>query len=115
MGKGKSELAKQSTIFISVFSKENNWVTGFCDEYVYKAKVLDSASKSGIDNGCVSKLCIWRYEEKDDHIISVVVSSYDGDRGWDTHPTTAEEKTVLSAILFCLKEWRKGHRTKGRK
>ncbi len=80
--------------------EENGWVTGSFGDYHFQAKVYDTGSKYGIDNGRVSKLCIWRTKETDGHIAKHCVVNYD--RGWDVRPESVDDKIACAAILLGL-------------
>lgn len=57
--------------------------------YHYWAKVYDTPSKYGINNGRISKLTVKRQGR--------IIINYD--RGWDVRPYTQEEHAILWIIL----------------
>ena len=80
------------TAELTDFTTESNWVKGKVgDDYWFEAKLYDSGSSFGIDDGRVSKLRI-RYKGGD-------VVNYD--RGWDIRPTKTH-KPAYNAIMSLL-------------
>jgi len=76
----------------------DGWMEGYCGKYKFQAKVYDEPSEYGINDGRVSKLCVYddvkRLEES---LVAATIISYD--RGWDIEPKTEEDKEILETIL----------------
>jgi len=92
---------------------EHPWVEGTLEKiepdqshtensYRFQAKVYDEGSKFGIDNGCISKLAVWKNRPGHINFSRDVIANYD--RGWDIQPTDAAEKEVLRTIISGLEE-----------
>ncbi len=64
------------------------WKQGEIDGYEYEAKVYDTGSKYGIDNGRVSKLWI------QDPLTKIVVYSYDRGLDFDNAPVGLVDKIL---------------------
>lgn len=62
---------------IKTYNKGNGFISGECDIYKFDAKVYNTGSKLGINNGRVSKLTIC--DEYGNWLVNY-------DRGWDTEP-----------------------------
>ena len=79
---------------IQVFHQTGFWVLGTINEFSFEAKVYDTGSNFGIDNGRVSKLTI-----SSEHSSREVVGY---ERGWETYPETRELEDMMEALLrFC--------------
>jgi hypothetical protein len=91
---------------ILVKPKIREWLRGTVNGFCFLAKVYDTGSIYGINNGRVSKLTVWssEYQSTGDII------NYD--RGWDIEPSDDEQRELLQAILELLeafpirKDWR---------
>lgn len=78
------------------FEKGDNWVSGYCGEYIFESKLFDESSVFGIDSGRVSKLNI----RKDGNRFFDCIVNYD--RGWDIEPKTKEEIEVFEEVMYLL-------------
>ncbi len=62
---------------------ETGWVHGYYNDWTFDAKVFETPSKFGINNGKVSKLTIKDSTKK-------IIINYD--RGWDIKPAPKDKK-----------------------
>jgi hypothetical protein len=96
-GPEQEENNMKTTITIKpAFQDRGNWVEGEVKTekgatYSFWAKVFETGSEFGINEGCISKLTIRRASEKKDLV------NYD--RGWDIEPNGKEVKAVYESIL----------------
>lgn len=74
------------------FPKEKNWCGGVAGEFSFEAKLFDSSSHFGINEGRVSKL--WIQDNKGKCLVNY-------DRGWDVKPKT-KVKEAYDAIMDLL-------------
>lgn len=74
------------------FEDGDNWVNGTVGEYKFQAKLFNTGSSFGIDDGRVSKLCIW---DEDGSIV-------DYDRSWGIKPSTPKEITYFKSVMKLL-------------
>jgi hypothetical protein len=88
---GQTKVIKVGKYRIKSKSKGRGWLEGSINGFCFQAKVFDTGSKFGINNGRVSKLMVW------EHRTSTDLFSYD--RGWDAEPIDDEQKEVLQALL----------------
>ena len=84
---------KSNTVAFTEFKPGTNWCNGTCGNYWFEAKLFDTGSMFGINDGRVSKLHIRDGNGKD-------VVNYD--RGWDIRPKTGDIKEAYNAILAFL-------------
>ena len=89
-----SSAKENSTERISAKSIGNGWIDGTVDDFRFQAKVYDTGSKFGIDNGRVSKLAVWNRQTSADLI------NYD--RGWDKKPANDEQRALFQELLSYL-------------
>lgn len=81
----------------------NGWLDGTINGYRFRAKVYDTGSKYGIENGRISKLEVWEeYNRKPGQGIGDIISY---ERGWDKRPATSEHKEILNALLRYFKDF----------
>jgi len=98
---------KKETVILPVakfteFTTKSNWVNGECGDYIFEAKLFDTGSPFGINNGRVSKLFIrTKKEAKLVQFPFVSASVVEYDRGWGTRPNK-EIKPVYNAIMKLL-------------
>lgn len=87
---------------ISAKELTGGWIDGTVDGFRFQAKVFDEGSMYGIDEGRVSKLCVWNeaQQKTSRNIWRATIINYD--RGWDIEPATAEHKEILRALLAYL-------------
>jgi len=78
--------------------RADNWVKGTCSDYSFEAKIYDTGSYYGINNGRVSKLYIKNQ-------LGICVTNYD--RGWDIRPENAKDIVAFEAVLKSLESSRK--------
>ena len=80
------------------------WIDGTVDGFYFQAKVYDTGSVFGINNGRVSKLII--RDKQNNQIIAY-------ERGWDREPANDKQRELLQALLDFLencprrKQWEK--------
>ena len=75
--------------------KTTGWVSGTVDGSIkFEAKVFDTPSKFGIDDGRISKLSIRSGNEE--------FVNYD--RGWDIEPSTPEHRKIYEAVVSTLND-----------
>jgi hypothetical protein len=74
---------------------DNNWIDGYIDGLRFQAKVFDTGSKHGVDNGRVSKLTVWRSDTPLNAVLNY-------DRGWDKKPENDEQEALLRELLDYL-------------
>jgi hypothetical protein len=85
-------------INLKEFNSKTNWIKGTIDDYNFEAKHFDVGSEFGINNGRVSKLSIWKGDNRDDGLITHY------ERGWDVKPKTKEQKEVYQTLLDYLEQ-----------
>jgi len=78
-GKGKVRPVSDNVRFINC---DSSWVSGTVGKYTFSAKLFDTGSVFGINNGRVSKLAIWDGRN--------FIVNYD--RGWDIYPRKRHEQ-----------------------
>ena len=80
---------------ITAKDKDGGWIDGTIDNFRFQAKVYDTGSKFGIENGRVSKLEVWQPEAPfNDRLIY--------DRGWSKKPESEQDKEILRTLLEYL-------------
>ena len=72
---------------IVVQNEDYQWLSG----YSFSAKVYDTPSRYGINNGRISKLYV--------RDVSTITEVIGYDRGWYCEPQHPQEKAVLGALL----------------
>ena len=77
---------------ISACTKDGIWLVGAVDDYYFEAKVCDTASGFGIDNGRVIKL--FASKGRGQEIFAF-------ERGWDKYPESAHEGLCQALVRFC--------------
>lgn len=73
------------------FDNTSDWVNGYIDNLQFEAKLFDTGSIFGINNGRVSKLHIWNKKNED-------IVSYD--RNWDIKPNKENSKYYKAIMKF---------------
>lgn len=85
--------ATSNTVKFTEFEKGTNWCNGTCGDYWFEAKLFDTGSMFGINDGRVSKL----------HIVDANRNSVvEYDRGWGLKPKKGDIKEAYTAILAFL-------------
>lgn len=74
------------------FPKDNNWVSGICDNVTFNAKLFDNGSIFGINKGRVSKLSICDHDGR-------CIVCYE--RGWFIKPIDSV-KPYFDAVMELL-------------
>lgn len=98
-------MANNRNIRVAVETKKTrpygdaDWVKGAAGGYLFQALLFDEGSEYGIDEGRVSKLCVWP-EEKNP---GSAIINYD--RGWDVKPQNDDERAILDAVLAELEDY----------
>lgn len=87
--------------YFTVFNNDSNWCDGMIDKYHFQAKLFDTGSIFGINDGRVSKLCIWDDEVRTKKMNFVGACIVNYDRGWDIEPTD-ENKVYFDAVVELL-------------
>lgn len=85
----KKETAKTDSPLKAEFTKFNdssNWVDGVVGKYHFQAKLFDTPSTFGIENGRVSKLSIWDQKVRKEKLNFLKACVVNYDRGWDKKP-----------------------------
>ena len=100
MGKDKSESEHDSCTIAGVTREDRCWVSGFCGTCKFEAKVYDTGSGYGINDGRVSKLSVWYTKKTAGKTVKITIVNYD--RGWDIMPKTEDEHRIFSAILAAM-------------
>ena len=83
------------------FDNSSNWVDGEVGKYKFQAKLFDTPSDYGINDGRVSKLCIWDDDVRLQKFDILEASVVNFDRGWDIEPTE-EVKPYFDAVMELL-------------
>lgn len=90
---------KTITAKFTSFPFDSNWVNGIVGDYLFEAKLFDDRSTYGINNGRVSKLCVYSMDRKG--IMDWDKTFINYDRGWDIRPAK-EYKATFKAVMELL-------------
>lgn len=93
LGIDENENEESTNIKFTEFIKGKNWVNGLVNdgEYSFSSKLFDEGSVFGINDGRVSKLCIWNSDED-------LIVNYD--RGWDIEPKVEYQNVYQEVLEF---------------
>lgn len=80
----------------------NGWIDGTVDGFRFQAKVFGEGSRFGINEGRVSKLCIWDDQKRQagQNIFAASIVNYD--RGWDIKPNKKADRDILDTVVAYL-------------
>ena len=83
------------------FESGTNWCDGKIGKYNFQAKLFDTGSTFGINDGRVSKLAIWdeKIRQEKQNFFAGCVVNYD--RGWDIKPKK-DIKPYFDAVMELL-------------
>lgn len=84
---------------IKAKQREDGWVDGTIDAFRFQAKVFNEGSVYGINEGRVSKLCIWNAAHPQ---LSQSIVNYD--RGWDIRPSFPADRRMMKALVAYLEK-----------
>jgi hypothetical protein len=98
---------KKHDVTVGVSRTDGNWFVGYFEAswgfYKFQAKIFDTDSKFGINQGRISKLGISRVNRLTGW--KTLVVNYDC--GWDIKPNSKKDNTAYSSICAFLEQFKK--------